>query len=343
MTSNERLRTVLAGRATDRPLFCPAVYEHKARLIERSPSEVARDGRLVEQAVVREYELYRPDLLTVGIDVYNVEAEAMGGTVMFPDQEQAVPIIVERLLDDPSQLDRLCPVDPESSGRMPLFLEAASRLHARLGDQVCIRGSLSGPYSVAAELLGAEPLMMACITQPEEVDRLLEACASVVVAYGCAFLKRGVEVCLFDSQTAPPLMSPRTYRELVLPHVKRLVAQLRAAGATFVEYVVGGNTTPNIDNLIETSCDILLCDFSADIDAYLTKLDGTSRLVRWNINPIVIERDSFEEMQKHVFQVINKAKDHARLLIGTGVLSYATDPKRIQEIRRMMIQAFDHS
>ncbi|MHC4363221.1 MAG: uroporphyrinogen decarboxylase family protein, partial [Planctomycetota bacterium] len=84
MSPKERVRLALQGRETDRPLFCPAIYEHMAKLVGRSPSEVSRSAGLLEQAVLAEYETYAPDMLTVGIDIYNVEAEALGSEVAFP-------------------------------------------------------------------------------------------------------------------------------------------------------------------------------------------------------------------------------------------------------------------
>ena len=62
-----------------------AVYEHKAALIGRSPAEVANSVELLVQALLREHEIYQADYLTVGLDVYNLEAEALGAALVVPD------------------------------------------------------------------------------------------------------------------------------------------------------------------------------------------------------------------------------------------------------------------
>src|SRR5690554_3774915 len=98
MTARQLLESKRAGEPVPRPLFCPAIYEHKARLIGRSVSEVARDSNLLAEAVLAEYETYRPDMLTVGMDIYNIEAEAIGSRVVYSDQKEAVPAIRHRLL-----------------------------------------------------------------------------------------------------------------------------------------------------------------------------------------------------------------------------------------------------
>ena len=65
------------------PLFLPAIYEHKAWFIGSTPSAISRDAGLLTRALLAEYEAIGADALAVGVDVYNLEAEAVGCTVTF--------------------------------------------------------------------------------------------------------------------------------------------------------------------------------------------------------------------------------------------------------------------
>src|SRR5512136_1270615 len=105
-TPRTRIEHLLEGRRVDRVPFCPAVYEHKAALIGVRPSEMCRDAGLFEKAILRELEVYEPDMLVVGCDVYNVEAEAAGGRVFYPDSN-AVPAILERVVQAGEDISRL--------------------------------------------------------------------------------------------------------------------------------------------------------------------------------------------------------------------------------------------
>ncbi len=125
MTKRQRVEETCGFGRPDRPPFVPAIYEHKGRLLGRSPSEICRNGGLLREACLRELEAYDPDILTVGVDVYNVEAEALGGEVRFFDGSNDVPAIVSPLLRWHGDLARLRLPDPECDGRMPLFLDAA--------------------------------------------------------------------------------------------------------------------------------------------------------------------------------------------------------------------------
>ncbi|NLH75514.1 MAG: hypothetical protein GX465_00560, partial [Acidobacteria bacterium] len=104
MTGRERVERASAFEAVDRVPFVPAVYEHKARLVGRSPSEVCRSLDLLLEALARERELYGPDALTVGLDVYNVEAEAAGCAVRYFDGGPGVPAVAAPLLAGPGDL-----------------------------------------------------------------------------------------------------------------------------------------------------------------------------------------------------------------------------------------------
>jgi uroporphyrinogen decarboxylase len=184
MTKRERVERASAFGVPDRPPFVPAVYEHKAALIGRRPSEVCRDADLLFEALLKELEVYDPDAPVVGLDVYNVEAEALGCPVRYFDASDDVPAVAAPIIETERDLAGLgCP-DPEKDGRMPLFLEAARRLHRLKGRDMIVRGAVTGPFSLACALAGTEALLVATAEAPGFVRRLVGFCAGVSVAYG---------------------------------------------------------------------------------------------------------------------------------------------------------------
>jgi uroporphyrinogen decarboxylase len=309
-----------------------------AKLVGRSPSEVSRSAGLLEQAVLAEYETYRPDMLTVGIDIYNIEAEALGSKVWFPEAVDAVPIIKGRILSSLDDFGRLRMVDVESSGRMHLVLAAAKAANDKLGGEVFVRGAISAPYSIAVELIGVEKLLFGMLEQPEEVNDFLSFLTKASISYGRAFIDRGVEVCAFDSYAAPPLVSPNLYGDIILPHVKSLIAALKACGAEFVEYVIGGQTEPIAEHLFATGADILLCDFAADVNIFLELAKETGVLVRRNISPVLIEQGPDEELDRQIDGIRKLAANHSNVIIGTGAISYNTSAERVLMVKEMCLR-----
>ena len=90
MTKRGRVEKTYAFEVPDRIPFVPAIYEHKARLVGRLPSEVCRSLELLLESLDKELEVYDPDMLVVGIDVYNVEAEAYGARVEDPGGNETI-------------------------------------------------------------------------------------------------------------------------------------------------------------------------------------------------------------------------------------------------------------
>lgn len=58
--------------------FTLAVYEHAARFVGRTPAEVSQDPALLFQGHRGAYLEYRHQPIAMGIDIYNLEAEAYG-------------------------------------------------------------------------------------------------------------------------------------------------------------------------------------------------------------------------------------------------------------------------
>lgn len=337
LNSKHFLKQKLAGRQIERNLFCPAIYEHKAALIGKGVSHVCQSADLLEQAALAEYETYNPDIITVGIDVYNIEAEALGCEIYFPNEIQAVPIVSKRILENINDYKKLQVINPEAAGRMSLMLKAADAVNKQIGNEVHVRGAICGPYSLASELLGVENMIMALVLQPDDAKKLLDFCTNIAIIYGREYLKRGLQVCIFDSQSSPPLISPQLYKDIILPFVQHLIAELKAEGSEFVEYVAGGKTDSIAESLFESGADIILSDFNSNIKVFLQYSKNTSALIRKNISPILISNGSQEQLDQEINQAKYFAANYNNIIIGTGVISYNTNPKKILKIKSKIV------
>ena len=336
MTPRERIEALLAGRPADRVPFCPAIYEHKAALVGTTPSIMSRDVDLFERALVREVEVYRPDLLTVGCDVYNIEAEALGCEVRFSEAND-VPSIATRAIRPGDALARLRVPDPARGGRMTVCLETGRRAQARFGRDMIVRGAVSAPFSMACELVGAEEILTAVLDDPDWVSELLRFTMEVAKAYGRAFVERGLGVILFDSHACPPLLSPKLYRRIVLPPTASLVAYFRRElGVPLVPYIVGGDTSSILDVILETGTNNVLCDFRADPAAFAERLRGKDVLLRANLDPRFLLTAKPVEIKARAREVLEIGRRHSGFLLGTGILPYDMPPGQVLAVREAL-------
>jgi len=337
MTKKDRLERTRRLEPVDRPPFVPAVYEHKAALIGQTPSAVARDGRLLVAALRREAEIYGPDVLTVGIDVYNVEAEALGAPVRYFDETNDVPAVSAPVLRELAEIARLSPPDPERDGRMPLFLAAAEEVVGGMGRELVVRGAVTGPFSLACALAGDENMLIGSLENPGAVREILAFAARVATAYGTAFLRRGAEVILFDSKANPAVASPRVFRELIFPAYRDIVMPgLKAAGARLLPLIIGGDTTPVLKELIETGATQLLCDAGADIRRFRDACRAARLAVRVSVDARLVHRGTEPEIRDAALGLLKAAGREPGLLFGCGVVAYDTPPAHVLALKRAL-------
>lgn len=334
MTKRERVERTFGFEPVDKFPFVPAVYEHKARLVGRSPSEVCRSADLLLEALALELELYDPDVLTVGVDVYNVEAEAVGCEVRYFGQAPDVPAIAGPVLSGPGGVGRLRRPDPGRDGRMPLYVEAAARLARERGHELFVRGAVTGPFSLACALAGTEEVLVATVEAPGFVRDLMAFASGVSVDFGRAFLEKGVEPVLFDSKATPAAASPRVFREFVLPAYRDLVIPaLRAAGARMLPLIIGGDTTPVLEDLIATGAGQLLCDAGADLGLFARRCAEEKRALRASVDARLVHTGRPGRIREEARGLLHSLVGRTGILFGCGVVAYDCDPRNVIALR----------
>lgn len=136
----------------------------------------------------------------------------------------------EPIVDGPRSLDSLPEASWWTSGPMPSVLDFHLRLCSLLdgtGLRAIPPGWIRGPLGVAEELRGIENLVMDAVLNPEFVRDLLRRvvdfrkawCSARAAFLGCATPLRGL---LYNDEVQVPMISPRIYRDFVLPCEKEL-------------------------------------------------------------------------------------------------------------------------
>lgn len=312
----------------------PAIYEHKAALIGKSPAETASSAPLLVRALLAEHAVYGADFLTVGLDVYNVEAEACGAVIP-PAGPRDCPEIVTPLFD-PARLPRELDLpDTTTAGRFPLLIEAALRTRARLGNGPVIQVAAAGPASIAARLAGTEPLLLSLALGDDGGKRLLHFAGTLAGHWLGTIRRAGLAAIVFDSAAAPPLFSPVLYEATVFPWHRRLMAQLRESGQEHRPLVIGGRTAAIAHRLAQTGATRLVCDFNETAEAFAAGLAEAagSISVRRNISPAALE-DTSRDTAALAAAYHRQLACFQRPFGGTGVLPYGFAPGRFLDFRR---------
>ncbi|MBN1541567.1 hypothetical protein JW992_05435 [candidate division KSB1 bacterium] len=306
--------------------FSPAVYEHAASLIGKSPWEASRDGELLFQGHKKAFELYHHSPVVVGIDIYNLEPEAYGSTIEQP-KLNGIPAITRHLCSSMKEIKELPLFDPQSAGRIPMLLEAARRL-ARALPEADVRIPVSGPFSIASNLVRFETLLLEIVMDPTSVREALDHIVDGQVNFCKAIVDQGLDIAFFESAATPPIIPPQIFSDVVLPPLKSIIDQAAAIVGHPVPCIIGGDTTSILEFIMETGTGYVICPSETDQEAFMEQMKNYPEvMVRINMNPLILSEGDLAAVNKEVDRVVALGREREKVCIGTGVLPYETTPE----------------
>ena len=245
---------------------------------------MSRNCDLLAQGHIKAFGLYEHCPVVVGIDIYNLEAEAYGATVCRPSGN-GIPAISRHPFDTVKELLNLEPLDPQKQGRIPMVIEAARRV-AEQCPRADVRVPLSGPFSLAANLAGFEGLLCEIQTGPDLVVRALRHLVTGQVEFCKEVVRRGLDISFFESAATPPLLSPQNFRDIELGALKEIMEKTAAVVGNPVPCIMGGDTLPILDYILQTGTGYVCCPAKTDQQKFMAKMAAhPDVMVRINMDP----------------------------------------------------------
>ena len=308
--------------------FAPSVYEHAAFLIGRTPWEVSRDADLLYEAHAEAYRRYQHSPVVVGIDIYNLEVEAYGGVIERPTGV-GIPAVEKPILRSAGELCALEPFDPQSAGRIPMVLQVARRLAAQFSD-ADVRVPVSGPFSIASNLVGFETLLCDVISEPQRAADALMHLVDGQVAFAEGLKAANLDVAFFESAACPPLLSPALFRRVELPALKSIMARIGEVVGHPIPCIIGGDTEPIVEAMLETGTGYLVCPFRTDQQAFMKKVwNRTDVRIRINSDVELISRGTWDQIRADADRIVRLGAGRENVCMGTGALPYETPPENV--------------
>ena len=176
---------------------------------------------------------------------------------------------------------------PDPAEDLGFVLETVRNLRRELPPHVALIGFSGAPFTLAAYLVegGASKeftaLKSLMMQSPVVFHALLEKLGQVVIDYLNAQIEAGAQaVQLFDTWAG--LLSPRDYREHVLPHVKRVIEGVKRPGVPVILY--GNGTAGLLEDMDASGTDVVSLDWRIDMAAARARL-SPERAVQGNLDP----------------------------------------------------------
>ena len=340
MNSRDKFLKTIEGENHDTPIFCPAIYDYKVNFSDTTLNLFGQSESEFIEVAEKEIKLLQSEVLTCGYDIYNVEAEALGATIS-REKMDIFPEILEPLLVDLTEIN--LPVLNEPGGRMPLFINATKKLSNKYQQQTYVRGAVSGPFSMAGRLYSNDQLIMDCILNPEGVHQLLDYCTDVIITHLQGYIDESQDVVIFDSLASPPLLSPEIYSDLIFPFHQRIFEFMKNSGMKIRPLIMGGNTLPMMDKLMETGANQLLLDYTIPLEDVKEVLDSYNLAFRINIDPAVVAQEHQDFIGEKIDEIFRSLGHRPNLILGTGILLKNTPLENIQFIRNYMVEYYKHN
>ena len=341
MKSIERMQRVLTRQAVDRRPFVPSIYEHGAAVIGKMPGETSRSADLMAAAAVESWRRYQHDIVSVGIDIYNIEAEAFGCAVSAA-ADGSIPGVTSHPLAgaEAPQAGALAIPRPDGTNRLGLIAEASGRVVGEIGSEVWVYACMGGPFSQAVELRGFEDFIVDICLSPASAHALLARTTELSLRQARLLSARGCGVYLFESWATIPLIDPRIFGEFVVPYNKRVIDAVRAEFDTPRPAVVmGGDTAVLIDFFIEVGTSLVVADFNTDFAFMRDKIADRDMIIRGCVDPKVIERGDWVALGESVGALARKSAGIANFVWGCGCVPLDTPGEHLLRFKDMCLRA----
>jgi uroporphyrinogen decarboxylase len=257
--------------------------EYQALRQGRSFMEMARSVELCTQITLQPVRAFDLDAAILFADIMT-PLEAVG--IDFDIVGGEGPVI-EEPLTQASQLGRVGSFD---AARIGYLFEAIRQIQHELAGQQPLIGFAGAPFTMACYLMegrGSRDFMQArraLYEAPEFFGELLARLVDLQVAYLREQARAGVDALqVFDSWIG--LLDGPSYRRVVLPHMRRLFAELSGLGIPVVHFAPG--SAAFLESIAEAGGDVIGVDWRLPLDEAWSRI-GADKAVQGNLDPALL-------------------------------------------------------
>ncbi len=275
---------------------------------------------------------HRPDLAAevavTAVERLGVDAAIIFGDILLVVEPMGVGLEFTKgdgpVIHDPvrsgADLKRLQPVDVQES--LSFLFEAVRLARAALPPNIPLIGFAGAPFTLASYLVEGRGSRQYQHTKslmyrdPGAWHALMERLSDVVSGYLNGQIAAGAQVAqLFDSWVG--CLSPDDYREFVLPHTKRVIANL-TPGVPVIHF--GTDTATLLPLIREAGGNVIGLDWRVDLDEAWARL-GHEVGVQGNLDPMVLLAEP-DEIRRQAGRILERAAKRPGHIfnLGHGVL-----------------------
>ena len=282
LTAIERSRLLSEGKEVDRMMCCLDTGETLAPMIHTTIKEYYFSSEKMCELEEYIYENFHSDGAGVSCTLRGM-AEAMGAKIKYSDynisQLETPALTLE-------EVDRAKCVNIDKDGRLPIILKGVELVKKKLGDKVPVSATVTGPFTIAAMVLGTEQLLIGTVKEPEKVKQLLEVIVENNNRYIERLLDIGVGIGFSDPVSSTSLISVKQYQKFSLPYFQKNVDYIRKNGGGCGLHICG--TSRKLwESLNQTGISAFGLDNVEDIEE-AKQILGSHMSIQGNVPPVEV-------------------------------------------------------
>ena len=312
ITGRDRIRACMKRTHADRIPIGLILGPFKAKVMGYSLRDYWTDGGKLAEATIACYEILKTDSVDIGWDIH-MEAEAAGAELEFP--HDGVPQVKRPVLADKSALSRLKVPQSGTGGRFPAYLEACRAVIQTLKD-CALSGTVTGPWTTAAGLRGAQELIYDTVDDPLFVEELMKFTTEVTKILGAQVLETGLSLTMGEAASSCSLISPAIYRRFIKPRHQEIVQFFRDKKAGLALHVCG-----YIDPIMEDMMDLGIVALSLDSPSSLKRMVEISQkkiVLVGNVATSLFASGTKEEIEASVRECLRVAAPGGAFILSSG-------------------------
>jgi len=290
--------------------------EYRAIRKHHSLVEICKKPELAAQVTIEAAEILDVDAAIIFADLL-LPLEVMGLPFHFTAGEGPV---IEKPVREPADVHALRTDRWQDLGYVAEGIKAVVK---HFGEKLPLIGFCGAPFTLASYMIeggGSRNYVHTkrmMYNQPRAWNELMEKLVAVLAAYSKEQVKAGADVFqVFDSWVG--CLSVEDYREYVLPHVTRLVRELKATGAPIIYF--GTDSATLLASMNETGADVIGVDWRIPIDEAWKKIEYKAA-VQGNLDPVLLFADK-KTLRQRAHEVLRRAGGRPGHIfnLGHGIL-----------------------
>lgn len=313
----DRNLAVLAWEAFEqgRRLVAPLMGFPGVELIESNIKLAQQNFGEHYQVIKKLADKFSPDIIFPLMDL-SVEANAIGRYTIFPKEDYAT---VPKDQFHIEELEKLGKINISFDSRVIGYLETMKLMSIGLPEGVMKGAYVTGPYTVAALIMGAEDAAIATIINKDDLHKLCEFVTAKIQEYARLLISAGAEViCILEPSAM--MLGPGQFQEFSSFYVRHIKDSCKYSGVNTI-YHTCGNTMHLIEKMVESGVDGISLD-SKEVGVVLpevAKRVPENVVVIGNVNPTTtMLYGKPEDIRREVVELMDAMKSYPNFILSTG-------------------------